>query len=325
GWRSGSKNVTEAWGKARQTGRFTDVSFIIGCEDVKQIFHAHKCVLAFGSPVFEAMFYGPMQEKNNPITIVGMNPAAFENLLRCLYAETIHLEDESCAFDTYEAAERYDVPQLGIECEEYISRVVNYKTVWTILTKALFFNMYKAKDASLNFISKNAQKLLLSKEFKNVTLEAVQKILQCRRLEISEYKLLHALTEWAIANKENGSLKELLKEIHFDKISAGDFCKFTEDYPDVFSTTDALALMKHIQNPIYKKPDWCSSIFIREATEEIIFDVHESNAGISVFQGSNTVRSGIRSALNIVTLAPAFYSRSGFQGYNTGRMEYIRL
>ncbi|KFM78875.1 BTB/POZ domain-containing protein 2, partial [Stegodyphus mimosarum] len=263
-WRTNCERLTDAWGKARREGRFTDVTFSVESDEDKQVFQAHKCVLAFGSPVFEAMFYGGIPEQNNPISIIGITPAAFENLLRYLYSEPITLEATSCAFDTYEAAERYDVPQLRKQCDDYISRAnLNDYSVWTVLSKAVFYNMAQTKVTSLNYVSKNAEKLLLLKEFQNLTLDVVHKILECERLQISEFKLLLALTSWGVANKKNGPLSEflkpLLKEVCYNKISTNDFCKFIEIYPNAFSAIDALALMKHIHCSTYKKPNWCSS------------------------------------------------------------------
>jgi hypothetical protein len=45
-----------------------------------QEFGGHKLILAMSSPVFEAMFFGGMAEKN-PIPILDVQPDAFKALL----------------------------------------------------------------------------------------------------------------------------------------------------------------------------------------------------------------------------------------------------
>lgn len=46
-----------------------------------QEFGAHKLFLAMSSPVFEAMFFGGMAEKSDPIPILDVQPEAFKALL----------------------------------------------------------------------------------------------------------------------------------------------------------------------------------------------------------------------------------------------------
>jgi hypothetical protein len=48
---------------------------------VFQEFGGHKLFLAMSSPVFEAMFFGGMAEKNDPIPILDVQPDAFKALL----------------------------------------------------------------------------------------------------------------------------------------------------------------------------------------------------------------------------------------------------
>jgi hypothetical protein len=48
---------------------------------VFQEFGAHKLFLAMSSPVFEAMFFGGMAEKGDPIPILDVQPEAFKALL----------------------------------------------------------------------------------------------------------------------------------------------------------------------------------------------------------------------------------------------------
>jgi len=60
-----------------ETGKWADCHFLVG----QQMLPGHKLMLAMASPVFEAMFYGGLPEKNDPITILDVQPDAFKALL----------------------------------------------------------------------------------------------------------------------------------------------------------------------------------------------------------------------------------------------------
>ena len=51
-----------------------------------QNLRAHKLLLAMASPVFEAMFYGEMADKEDkPIEILDVQPEAFKALLKLVF------------------------------------------------------------------------------------------------------------------------------------------------------------------------------------------------------------------------------------------------
>lgn len=59
-----------------------DVTFLLG--DTKQEVRAHKFILISRSPVFSAMFCGPMAETQEQITIPDIAPEVFKIVLRYL-------------------------------------------------------------------------------------------------------------------------------------------------------------------------------------------------------------------------------------------------
>lgn len=62
-------------------GQWTDCTFFVGPKSEQTIIKGHKLILAIASPVFEAMFYGSMAEKNE-INIDDVKPDAFNALLQ---------------------------------------------------------------------------------------------------------------------------------------------------------------------------------------------------------------------------------------------------
>ena len=61
-------------------GLLADVVFLVG--PGSQRIPAHKYMLAAGSSVFYAMFYGELAENKKEITIPDVEPQAFRNMLR---------------------------------------------------------------------------------------------------------------------------------------------------------------------------------------------------------------------------------------------------
>lgn len=61
---------------------WTDVSFTFPEEDDVEDINAHRLILASRSPVFQAMFYGPLADTSNKIEIKSISKQAFEDVLR---------------------------------------------------------------------------------------------------------------------------------------------------------------------------------------------------------------------------------------------------
>ena len=62
----------------------SDVTFLVGPKNAAQRIPAHKYVLATGSSVFFAMFYGDLAENTSEIVTPDVEPEAFLTLLKCV-------------------------------------------------------------------------------------------------------------------------------------------------------------------------------------------------------------------------------------------------
>lgn len=89
-WQTTRKLVKERAQYLLETGMWSDCRFIVGTEPNQQVLEGHKLFLAMSSPVFEAMFYGGMAEKD-PIAILDVQPDAFKALLECVFNESFKL------------------------------------------------------------------------------------------------------------------------------------------------------------------------------------------------------------------------------------------
>lgn len=81
-WQSFKNSVRERSAAMFNNDLMSDVSFMCGAKGSQQKIPAHKYVLATGSSVFYAMFYGGFSESNGDVEIPDVEPAAFLTLLR---------------------------------------------------------------------------------------------------------------------------------------------------------------------------------------------------------------------------------------------------
>ena len=78
----------------------SDVQFELEDENGTKLglLEGHKTVLALKSPVFKAMLFGPLREKEDPITIRNTSVTAFKILMRHIYEDI--KEEEQLKIDT---------------------------------------------------------------------------------------------------------------------------------------------------------------------------------------------------------------------------------
>ena len=84
----------------------SDVNFVVkmsSCENddrcsvkkSKRVIPAHKFVLAIGSPVFFAMFYGKLAEKKESIDVVDCEYESLLELFRFLYSDEVNFNPDN--------------------------------------------------------------------------------------------------------------------------------------------------------------------------------------------------------------------------------------
>uniref|UniRef100_A0A0A9FP48 BTB domain-containing protein n=1 Tax=Arundo donax TaxID=35708 RepID=A0A0A9FP48_ARUDO len=135
-------------------GEGADVSFNVD----GQLFHAHRCVLAYRSPVFRAELFGPMRENAAKcIMIDDMEPAIFEALLHFIYTDRLpdSCDDGKNAAMQHllVAADRYGVERLRLMCESKLSEAIDVETVATTLVLAEQHNCSQLRRACIGFMA----------------------------------------------------------------------------------------------------------------------------------------------------------------------------
>lgn len=81
-WQATKPTVRERNAAMFNNDLMADVKFVVGTPGMTQVIPAHKYVLATGSSVFYAMFYGGLAECKEDIEVPDVEPSAFLTLLK---------------------------------------------------------------------------------------------------------------------------------------------------------------------------------------------------------------------------------------------------
>ncbi|GJN09654.1 hypothetical protein PR202_ga27679 [Eleusine coracana subsp. coracana] len=122
-------------GKFLESGDGADVTLKVQGE----VFHAHKIVLAMGSPVFNAEFLGPMSDQNGKhitLHIEDMQPAVFQALLHFIYNDSLPAMADLGGDEHVEmvkhllvVADKYSMERMKVICESILSKKLDVESV----------------------------------------------------------------------------------------------------------------------------------------------------------------------------------------------------
>lgn len=95
-------------------------------------------MLATGSSVFYAMFFGGLAENKSEITVPDVEPSAFLTMLRYLYCDEIQLEADNVLATLY-VAKKYIVPHLCRACVNFLETSLTAKNACLLLSQSRLF------------------------------------------------------------------------------------------------------------------------------------------------------------------------------------------
>jgi BTB/POZ domain/BTB And C-terminal Kelch len=132
---------------------------------------AHKVMLAVGSSVFKAMFYGPISESGSTVEIVDIKPRVFLQLLTYLYTGNVDLDNNNNnnnnwknAVEILHVANKYNVRGLLKFCVDHLilSVVQNWENALNIYNQTLLFfdECPTLEDECLAVIDRNAHNII---------------------------------------------------------------------------------------------------------------------------------------------------------------------
>ncbi|KAM4014262.1 BTB/POZ domain-containing protein 6 isoform 1-T1 [Anomaloglossus baeobatrachus] len=175
-----------------------DVHFIVGPVGACKKVPAHKYILAVGSSVFYAMFYGDLAEVKSEIHIPDVEPAAFLILLKYLYSDEIDLEADTVLATLY-AAKKYIVPALAKACVNFLETSLEAKNACVLLSQSRLFEEPDLTLRCWEVIDAQAELALKSEGFCEIDLPTLEIIVTRETLNTKEDVVFEAVLNWAEA------------------------------------------------------------------------------------------------------------------------------
>ncbi|XP_045502703.1 BTB/POZ domain-containing protein 6-B isoform X1 [Colias croceus] len=197
-WQATKATIRERNAAMFNNQLMADVTFIVGPPGHTQAIPAHKYVLATGSSVFYAMFYGGLAECKKEIEVPDVEPSAFLTLLKYLYCDEIQLEADTVLSTLY-VAKKYIVPHVARACVNYLETSLTAKNVCLLLSQSRLFEEPELMQRCWEVIDAQAEMALTSEGFVDIDVSTLESVLARETLNCKEINLFEAALAWAQA------------------------------------------------------------------------------------------------------------------------------
>ncbi|PZC72793.1 hypothetical protein B5X24_HaOG210577 [Helicoverpa armigera] len=205
-WQLGCVVVKQRGEYLLKSGQWSDCTFLVGAEPDQVIIAGHKLLLAMASPVFEAMFYGGMAERNDPIPILDVQPEAFRALLEYIYTDNINISSFDKACELCYGAKKYMLPHLVKECTRYLWSDLYPRNACRAYEFARLFEENVLMEKCIQIISTNTKEVLNDSSFEDVELNTVITVFSLDHLNVdSELDLFEAAVRYSKAQDKRNS------------------------------------------------------------------------------------------------------------------------
>lgn len=234
-----NSNQTSLYGRVKKllvSYEWSDCNFSVS--DTK--FQAHKLILGISSPVFEAMFYGPLSNTND-IVITDIQPDTFQLVLNYVYTDDVEITCIEQAFELLYASRKYILEHLTDICIAYIQANISIDNVIDILNYPEYMQDDQLIKYSLKLLCEHANYLLEEKK-NSITHPCMKAILESDQMNIEEKHLIKHVFEWSmnccdqndipptIENRRNVlTSKGLFKLLRFLSLTLNDLEEITSD------------------------------------------------------------------------------------------------
>ena len=166
---------------------------------------AHKFVLAISSPVFFAMFYGKMAERD----CVEIPDCEYESLLevlRFIYSDEVNINPCNVMEVLY-LAKKYMLPTLAEKCSVYLKENLDASSVFLVLPQAQKYEQKDLLDHCWKLIETETVEAVKSDGFVAIERSVLEELVERDSLNIKEVELFKAVDCWAGMECEKQGLK----------------------------------------------------------------------------------------------------------------------
>ena len=197
-WQTTRATIRERTRFMFNNGLISDVKFTVqGSDGSKKEIPAHKFVLSISSPVFYAMFYGPMADTSDTIVLSDCEYESLSELFRFMYSDEVNLS-RSCVMQVLYLAEKYILPNLVSECLRYLREIVDESNALYILEHASRCSeQYEdLVERCWELIDEHTDQAIQSDEFLKIDRTTLEALVNRDSLNIQEINLFKAVNKW---------------------------------------------------------------------------------------------------------------------------------
>ncbi len=210
-----------------ENGDLSDVTFVLTEEDGTEVkFAAHRLLLSLRSPVFRAMFHGPLRDDSGLVRVEDVSPKAFETMITYMYkgednaGASSWMATPANAWQLWYAAKKYMLDSLEEKCRKVrkLLKIYCSNTCYAQRKSIGIFQYLKAHLTPLNvldtysfaerygdpqvlyqclrLIDRHARYILASPGFTCLPLRLARSILERRTLSAREVDVFEAAVRW---------------------------------------------------------------------------------------------------------------------------------
>lgn len=244
-------------------------------------FKAHKLILAISSPVFEAMFYGPLSSDND-ILITDIQPDIFQLILNYIYTDTVEISTIDQAFELLYASRKYMLEHLIETCIAYIQANITVDNVVEVLNYPDYLHDKQLITVSLKLFCEHANYLLQEKK-NSITYSCLKALLESDQMNISEKDLIKHVFEWSTyCCKQNNMLDTfenrrnvlknngLLQLLRFLTLSVNELEEIVTDISNLLLPYEFEAIKRCIKNSNMDHIDMIASIGLTQMPRNLL-------------------------------------------------------
>ena len=266
-WQTTRPTIRERGKFMLNNDRLSDVKFVVansnGESESKQVIPAHKFILAIGSPVFEAMFYGELAETKDTIELPDCDCESLLELFRYLYSDEVNLSGSNVMGVLY-LTKKYIVPSLTDKCVEYLKGKLDPSNVFSVLPSSLKYEEKALEDRCWKVIENQTEASVKSEGFETIERSLLEAIVTRDTLTIKEVALFKAVDGWATRQCEKQGLAaesqikrrilgdEVIKAIRFPVMTVEEFADVVLD-ADILHPNET-ALLFNFFHPALPSP-----------------------------------------------------------------------
>ena len=255
-WQTARPSVRERVKFLFNNDRLSDVKFVVRNGDGKskstQVIPAHRFILAMGSPVFEAMFYGELAEKRDTIELPDCDYDSLLELFQYMYSDGVNLSGSNVMGVLY-LAKKYIVPSLADKCTEYLKEKIDPSNVFDILSFAQKYEEKALEDRCWKVIESQTEAAVTSEGFEKIQKSVLKQVVVREILAIKEVSLFQAVDRWATKQCEKQGLaadgpmkrrvlgEEVVKAIRFPVMKGEEFAAIVVD-TNILTSSEIISL-----------------------------------------------------------------------------------